>query len=97
MSSTRDLGRRQPPRCLTHQNGAGLGDLLQPRGQIGRVADGGVVHAEVVTDPADDHRAAVESHPDGQSGAFRPPEVCLSFEAAPDADGRQAARRAWSS
>ena len=43
---------------------ARFGHLLQPRGEVGRVADRGVVHSQVVADRADHHEAGVEPHPD---------------------------------
>jgi hypothetical protein len=43
-----------------------LGDLLHPRGEPDGVAEGGVVHAEIVADPAHHHLARVEPHADGE-------------------------------
>ena len=68
---------RQQPQLAPHQTRGGLGDqdlagrggLLQPGGDVGRVADGGVVHAQVVADGADHDEARVESHAHGQLGA----------------------------
>jgi hypothetical protein len=42
--------------------------LLHPGGDVRRVADGGVIHTEIVADATDDHRARVEAdaHPDGR-------------------------------
>ena len=34
------------------------------RGQVGRLADGGVVHAQIAADRADNHFAGVEPYPD---------------------------------
>ena len=39
-----------------------LGHLLEPRGRVRGIPDGGVVHAQVVTDLADDDQARVDAN-----------------------------------
>jgi len=48
-------------RCLADHHAARPGRLLHARGEVRRVADRGVVHAQVVADLADDHRTGVET------------------------------------
>jgi hypothetical protein len=45
---------------------AGVGVPLQTRGEVGGVADGGVVHAQVVADLADHHRTGVQANAQSQ-------------------------------
>jgi hypothetical protein len=52
----------QPPGRFAQQDRAGCAGLLETRGEVGGVADGGVVHSQVVADRADDHVARVEPH-----------------------------------
>jgi hypothetical protein len=45
--------------------------LLQTRRHVGRVADGGVVHAQVASDAANHDEAGVESLPRAEADASR--------------------------
>ena len=56
----------RPVRRFADQHAAGAGRLLEPRRDVRRVADRGVVHPQVVADAADDDRARVEAdaHPE---------------------------------
>ena len=49
--------------CSETRIGAGSGHALHPGGQVRGVADGGVIHPEIVPDGAHDHRAGVEPDP----------------------------------
>ena len=49
------FGQRQ--RLGRDHDRAGIGELLHPRGQVRRLADGGVVHTEIAADGADDDLA----------------------------------------
>ena len=46
------------------ERGAGIGELLHARGEVGSLADGGVVHVQVAADGAHDHFARVEPDAD---------------------------------
>ena len=64
---------------------AGLGDVQEPRGEVGGVAHRRVVHAQVTPDGAHHHRTGIDADPD--------PEVDAVTSAARD---REAARgRPW--
>jgi hypothetical protein len=54
---------------LRHQHTAWTGDLLQSRRQIGRVAHRGVIHPQIVADPAHDHGPGVQTDAHLQSEA----------------------------
>ena len=56
-----DIALRQALGGLGDHDGPGLGEGLHPSRQVGGVADRGVVHPEVITDPADDDQPAVET------------------------------------
>jgi hypothetical protein len=56
------LGQRQ--RIGRDHDRAGIGELLHPRGQVRRLADGGVIHVEVATNGAHDDLARVEPDAD---------------------------------
>ncbi len=62
-------GRNLSLHRLRDQHRARLGELLEPRREIRRVADGGVLHAEVVADRADHHRSRMDPHPHLKIGA----------------------------
>jgi hypothetical protein len=47
------------------QNGAGHGHLLHPGGEVGALADGGVIHVEVAADGTHDDLARVHADADG--------------------------------
>jgi hypothetical protein len=53
----------QPLGGLADQHRVGLGGRLQSGGEVRGVADGGVVHLQVVADRADDHDSRVDSDP----------------------------------
>ena len=59
----------RPVRRLTHQHAARAGHLLQARRQVGGISHGGVVHAQVIADLANDYQASVEpqAHLQGQA------------------------------
>jgi hypothetical protein len=59
-----DIAVGQPAGGVGDQNGARPRELLHPGGQVGRLADGAVVHVEVAADRADDDVARVEPHAD---------------------------------
>jgi hypothetical protein len=48
---------------VAHEDLPRLGEREQPRGEVRRVADGRVVHPQVVTDLPDNHQAGVQSLP----------------------------------
>jgi hypothetical protein len=56
-------------RRVGHENGARLGERLEPCGDIGRVADGRVVGLEVGPERADDDRAGVDADAHREPGA----------------------------
>ena len=63
---------------LADEKLSGLGFVLQTSGNIGRIADGGVVHPQVVANLADHDHARVE--PDAQpqlDGAGRADAICV--------------------
>ena len=70
--------------------------LLQASGQVRGVADGRVVHAQVVADRSDHHGARVDAHAQANV-ADRPGLRRRPAQPLPDAGGRRSARRAWSS
>ena len=77
-------------RRLADENDARLGQLLEARGDVRGVANRGVVHRQVRADVADDDRAGVDPHADGQVDAVLLAESgALLVEAAADAQGRQ--------
>ena len=65
-----NVALHEPARRLAHQNGSGLGVLLEPGGEIRGVADRCVVHPEVVADLAYHHRAGVEPHTHRDAGSL---------------------------
>ena len=70
----------QPERAHRDQDGAGYGHLLHPRGEMGALADGGVVHVEVRADGPDDDLTRVQTDADGDgqaSGALDPFRIPL--------------------
>jgi hypothetical protein len=67
------LGQRQ---CLGRDhNRAGIGELLHPRGEVRRLADGRVVHVEVAPDRAHDHLARVQPDADLDHRRVRAPHL----------------------
>src|SRR5215813_5917574 len=75
-----DVALDEGPSCRGDDDGSGIGELLHPPGQVRRLADRGVVHAEITADSAHNHLARVQSHanPDDRrmrtlrlSGIFR--------------------------
>src|SRR5262245_2654852 len=54
---------------------ARLGRLLHARGEIHGVADGLVVHSEVVADGADDHGASIDADPHAKLDVLFPDEA----------------------
>ena len=62
------LGQRQ--RVGRDHDRAGIGELLHPRGQVRRLADGRVVHVQVAADGAHDDLARVQ--PDADPDRRRP-------------------------
>ena len=75
-------------RRLADQHGAGLGGLLEPGREVGRVAHRGVVHAEVVADAPHDDEPAVEPHAHHELGREAGPGARL-VQAAQDAERGQ--------
>ena len=61
-----DVALSQLERRRRDQDRARHGQLLQARGQVGRLANGRVVHVEVAADGADDHLARISPDPDMQ-------------------------------
>ena len=71
------------PGCVADEDHPGLGELLEPSGEIRSVAHCGVVHAQVVADLADHDGSGVEPDANGQlrtrrtsqlsAGLFHPP------------------------
>ena len=58
--------RHEPQGRRGEQHHAGLGDLLQPRGEVGRLPNGQHLPARALSHLADDHRAGVDAHAKGQ-------------------------------
>jgi len=56
-----DIALDQPMGRVGDQNRPRLGQALQPSGHMSGIANGGVVHAQVVADAADHDQAAVEA------------------------------------
>jgi hypothetical protein len=65
-----DVALREPRRHVADQDVIGIGERLEPSGEMGGVADGRVVHPEIVSDAADHDEPAVESHPHAQGCAL---------------------------
>ena len=65
----------QPQRLAGEADGAGDGQLLHPRCEMGGLADGRVVHAQVVADRADDDLAGVHADTDLDLEALAAPEL----------------------
>ena len=59
-----DESLREPEDFRRQQGGIGLGQLFRARGQMGRLADGRVVHSQVAADGADHHLARVQADSD---------------------------------
>jgi hypothetical protein len=53
---------------------AGLGHLLQAGGQMGGIADRGVVHAEVIADGTDDDEPGMDPQPQHHRNRVVPPD-----------------------
>ena len=75
----------------------GFGQLLHAGGQVGRVPDGRVIHAEVVADLADDDQPGVEPIRTWISWSSPPPPAGRCLTAPGMAKAARVARRAWSS
>ena len=58
-----DVALSEPSRRVADQDVVGVSKCLEPSGKMRGVADGRVVHPEIITNPADDHEPAVEPHP----------------------------------
>ena len=76
----------------------GLGDqdlarrrrLLEPRRDVGRVSDGGVVHTEIAADATDDHEPGVEPFSDIEGDATLPAQfVAIVRDRGADAHRRE--------
>ena len=65
----------QPERVPCHERGAGPRELLHPGRQMGRLPDGGIVHAEIAPNGAHDDLARVQADPDLDVEALRAPQV----------------------
>ena len=61
---TCDIALGELQRLGREQDGAGIGELLHPRGQVRRLADGRVVHVQIAADRAHDDFAGVEPDAD---------------------------------
>src|SRR5262249_20293731 len=61
-----DVALDEPPSRLAREDCPRLGQLLEAGGQVRGVADGRVIHPQVVADRADDHEPGVQPHADGQ-------------------------------
>ena len=59
-----DVAFGQPQGVRGDQRGSCLCHMLHPRGEMGRLPDGRVVHVEIVPDGADNHLPRVEPHTD---------------------------------
>jgi hypothetical protein len=59
------------PHRISNQDFARARPSLDPRSDVGRVADGGVVHAKVLADAPHDNGAAVQPHADTQASIAR--------------------------
>ena len=66
---------REMPHVGGDEDGARGRELLHPRRQVNGLADGGVVHVEVVRDGAHDHLARVEADADVQRDAVSGPDL----------------------
>ena len=64
-----------PSRGVTDQDHSRFGALLQARRQVGSIADGGVVHAEIVTNAADHDEPGVQTHAEHTGHAVRFPKL----------------------
>ncbi len=71
----REEPRSNAVRLLAHHDLAGLGDAQEPRREIGRVADGRIIHAEVPADRSDHDQPGVDSHPHPELGSMGPAHV----------------------
>ena len=67
-----DVALGEAQRLAGDQGRAGPGELLHARGQVRRLADGGVVHVQVAVDGAHDHLARVEADADLHVDALAP-------------------------
>ena len=84
-----DGALHQSMRRLADQHRPGLGGLLQAGGEIRRVPDRGVIHAQVVADPADHDEPGVEAHPDRDVAEDFGRGCLVLAEALLDAEGRE--------
>jgi hypothetical protein len=66
-----DIALHEIERGRRQQDGAGVGDLLHPRGQVRGLADGRVVHVEVIPDGADHHLASIDADANLQGNTVR--------------------------
>ena len=62
---------REPERVRRDEHGTGVGHLLHPRREVGRLADSGVIHVEVAADRAHDDLAGVEADAEPERHAAR--------------------------
>ena len=70
-----DVAVGQAARRLADERGAGTGELLHARGQVGRLPDRRVLDVEVAADRAHDHVAGVDAHADLHVDALAPAQV----------------------
>jgi hypothetical protein len=61
---------RQPQGVSRHQNRTHGGHLFHACCEMGRLADGGVVHMEIAPDRPDDDFARIQAHPNLREDAF---------------------------
>jgi hypothetical protein len=83
-----EVARDEAVGRLRDDDATGLGRLLEARGDVRRVADRRVVHAEVVSDTAHDDEAGVDALPDLEGQPLPPLELlAVILERRPDPDG----------
>ena len=84
-----DVPAHEALRGLGQHDLAGSGELLHARRRVGRVADRGVVHSQVVADRPDDDEPGVEAHAHAEVDPARP----LELVAVPGEDALHPERR----
>jgi hypothetical protein len=70
-----DVAVGRPPRRVGDERGAGPGQLLHARGQVGGLPDRAVLHVEVVADRAHHDVAGVDAHADLHVDALAPAQL----------------------
>ena len=70
-----DVALGQLQRVAGDQRRAGLRHLLHPGGEMGRLADRGVVHVEIAADRSHHHLTGIEPDPNLDIDALAPPEL----------------------